>query len=53
MRKNRQKKNKKTQENTFNEQIKRVLEPDKFDPLGSYTGLTEDFERPIQDADDL
>ena len=53
MRKNKQKKIKKIQKNTFNEQIKKVFEPDKFDPFGSYTGLTEDMERPIQDADDL
>ena len=25
----------------------------QFDPLGSYTGTTEDGEEPVQDADDL
>ena len=24
-----------------------------FDPLGSYTGITENGEKPVQDADDL
>lgn len=23
------------------------------DPFGSYTGITEDLEKPVQDADDL
>ncbi len=23
------------------------------DPFGSYTGITEEFEKPVQDADDL
>ena len=27
--------------------------PDKTDVLGSYTGMAEDFEPPVQDADDL
>lgn len=31
------------------------LEPNKIpsDVLGSYTGMTEDDEKPVQDADDL
>ncbi len=28
-------------------------EPSKSDPLGMYTGIPEDGEEPIQDADDL
>lgn len=34
-------------------EIKQVLEPSKFDPNGSYTGLTKDGENPVQDQDDL
>lgn len=34
-------------------QIKKELKPSKFDPNGSYTGLTDDNEKPIQDQDDL
>ena len=34
-------------------EIKEVLKPSKFDPNGSYTGLTKDKEKPIQDQDDL
>lgn len=34
-------------------EIKQVLKPFEFDPNGSYTGLTEDYEIPIQDQDDL
>ena len=30
-----------------------VKEKDKTDVLGSYTGVPEDKEKPIQDADDL
>lgn len=33
--------------------IKRGLKPSKFDPYGSYTGMTEGNEKPIQDQDDL
>lgn len=33
--------------------IKKTLKPSKFDPYGSYTGLTNDGEKPIQDQDDL
>ena len=33
--------------------IKDIIEPEKFDPDGSYTGITEDFEKPVQDQDDL
>ena len=34
-------------------EIKEVLQPSKFDPNGSYTGLTEKGESPVQDQDDL
>ena len=34
-------------------EIKEELKPSKFDPNGSYTGLTEDGEKPVQDQDDL
>ena len=27
--------------------------PSNYDPDGAYTGVPEDFNRPIQDADDL
>lgn len=33
--------------------IKTKLKPSKFDPFGSYTGLTKDGEKPVQDQDDL
>lgn len=33
--------------------IKNVFQPGRFDPFGSYTGLTENGEKPIQDQDDL
>lgn len=46
------------QENKFNikrlmKKVKKELKPSKFDPNGSYTGLTTDGERPVQDQDDL
>lgn len=34
-------------------EIKNTLKPSKFDPYGSYTGLTKDMEEPVQDQDDL
>ena len=34
-------------------EIKNELSPSKFDPNGSYTGLTENGEEPVQDQDDL
>lgn len=34
-------------------EIKNELQPSKFDPNGSYTGLTKADEKPIQDQDDL
>ncbi len=53
MRKNRQKnKNKTISKNNF-DKIKDVLKPSNFDPFGSYTGLTESLQNPVQDADDL
>lgn len=33
--------------------IKESLKPSKFDPNGSYTGLTKNGEKPVQDQDDL
>ena len=29
------------------------LNPSKFDPFGSYTGVAKDGEKPVQDQDDL
>ena len=49
MRKN---KNKSTKKSLINS-IKDELQPGKFDPNGSYTGLTENGELPVQDQDDL
>ena len=49
MRKNKNK----IQEKSIINSIKNVLKPGKFDPNGSYTGLTEDGEKPLQDQDDL
>lgn len=34
-------------------EVKKELNPAKFDPNGSYTGLTIDGEMPVQDQDDL
>lgn len=34
-------------------EVKLKLRPSKFDPNGSYTGLTENGEDPVQDQDDL
>lgn len=34
-------------------EIKNDLKPSKFDPNGSWTGLTKDGEKPLQDQDDL
>ena len=31
----------------------KIFKNKKYDPQGSYTGNTEDNEKPIQDADDL
>lgn len=33
--------------------IKKTLKPSKFDPFGSYTGLTQGKQQPVQDQDDL
>lgn len=45
-------KNKIEFESKFKE-IKKILQPNKFDPDGSYTGLTKNGEKPVQDQDDL
>ena len=47
------KNNKKIDEKSLINSIKNVLQPGKFDPYGSYTGLTENGEKPVQDQDDL
>ena len=47
------KNSKKIKNNAFAKTIKEVLKPKDFDPYGSYTGLTEDGEKPVQDQDDL
>lgn len=39
--------------NKLVKEIKKDLKPSKFDPFGSYTGLTKDGENPVQDQDDL
>ncbi len=33
--------------------VNKIWKGGKFDPNGSYVGTAEDFERPVQDADDL
>ena len=53
MRKNRQKNKNKIDKISKEILDKYVLKPQKFDPFGSYTGLTDDYSRPVQDADDL
>ena len=35
------------------EEIKKILQPNKYDPDGSYTGITKNGEEPVQDQDDL
>jgi hypothetical protein len=49
MRKNIKKINEKANEKSLEE----IWTEDEFDPNGSYTGTSEDYRRPIQDADDL
>lgn len=44
---------KKTKIDKLAKEIKNTLRPSQFDPFGSYTGLTKDHEKPIQDQDDL
>ena len=44
--------NKKLISNLIKE-VKKDLRSSKFDPNGSYTGLTENEEKPVQDQDDL
>lgn len=34
-------------------EIKEMIESEKFDPNGSYTGITQSNEKPVQDQDDL
>lgn len=53
MRKNKRKNNKKSQSNSIEEVVKNTLQPERFDPYGSYTGRAGDGEKPVQDADDL
>lgn len=33
--------------------VKKDLKPSKFDPNGSWTGLTKEKNKPLQDQDDL
>ncbi len=47
------KKYQKNTEKIDKKSIKNILKPKDFDPYGSYTGLTADDSRPVQDADDL
>ena len=53
MRKNKQKNKNKIDKKSKEVLNKHVLKPQCFDPFGSYTGLTDDYSRPVQDADDL
>ena len=53
MRKNKRKKDKKFQCESISDVVQKTLQPEKFDPYGSYTGVSEDGKRPVQDADDL
>lgn len=46
-------KGKKSKEKLSVKIAKEYAEKDKTDVLGSYTGVPEDKEKPIQDADDL
>lgn len=47
------KNNQKNTKNNLNSVIKTEKRVSKFDPFGSYTGLSVDGERPVQDQDDL
>ena len=47
--KNNKKINKKPLKNIANDSLK----SSKFDPFGSYTGVSTDGEKPVQDQDDL
>lgn len=53
---------KKIDNKKFNDSLKKIWSPGKFDPNGSYTGITYDYANgyenekistPVQDADDL
>ena len=44
--------NKKTIKKLVKE-VRKAMHSEKFDPNGSYTGVADGFEKPIQDQDDL
>lgn len=37
----------------FNDALKKIWKPGKFDVNGSYSGISLDYEYPVQDVDDL
>ena len=47
------KNNKKIHKNKFKNNNDINLKSSKFDPFGSYTGVSADGEKPVQDQDDL
>ena len=47
------KNNKKIRKNKFQNNNDINLKSSKFDPFGSYTGVSADGEKPVQDQDDL
>ncbi len=53
MEQNMKKNIKKINNKAFNEALKKIWKPGKFDPYGSYSGVCLDYERPVQDQDDL
>lgn len=44
---------KKINNEAFLRSVRRVWKPGKFDPYGSYSGVCLDYEKPVQDQDDL
>ena len=47
------KNNKKIDKKLTENKLKDIWKGDVFDPYGSYTGVTQEDEMPVQDADDL
>ena len=47
------KNNIKTDKKSLEKSLEDIWQGDENDPFGSYTGTSEDDERPVQDADDL
>lgn len=44
---------KKIDENSLKKDLKKIWQDSKFDPDGSYVGVSNDNRYPVQDADDL